>query len=59
VIRAVRKAAGAAGVDYIGFPDPLRHHPELMTDNAHPNDAGYAAIAAALDKHLARFLPKS
>jgi lysophospholipase L1-like esterase len=59
VIHAVRKAASAAGVDYIGFPDPLRHHPELMADDAHPNDAGYAAIAAALEKHLTRYLPKS
>jgi lysophospholipase L1-like esterase len=58
VIRAVRRGVQAAGVHYLGYPDPLRGHPGLMADGNHPNDDGYAAIAAVLEKRLVKYVPK-
>jgi lysophospholipase L1-like esterase len=58
VIRAVRRGVQAAGVHYLGYPDPLRGHPGLMADDNHPNDDGYAAIAAVLEKRLVKYVPK-
>ena len=49
---SVRQAAKAAGATFLDIPDPLHGHPEWMADQANPNDAGYAAIAAALEKKL-------
>jgi lysophospholipase L1-like esterase len=58
MIRAVRKAAHAAGIDEVAFPDPLRGHPSFMADDNHPNNDGYVAIAAALEKRLAKYVPR-
>lgn len=57
VTAAVQAAVGAAGGHYLGEPDPLHGHPDWMADAADPNDAGYAAIAAALAPQLRRLLP--
>ena len=38
----------AADGHYLAVPDPIHGHPQDMSDGADPDDAGYAAIAAAL-----------
>jgi lysophospholipase L1-like esterase len=57
----VMAGAAAIGADYI--PDAshwIEHHPEWMADDGlHPNDAGYAHMAAQMDAALARLgLPR-
>ena len=49
VAAAVADTAASVGVEFIDSGQPLAGHPELMSgDGIHPNDAGYAAIAAAV-----------
>lgn len=54
IIGWVHGAADASGADWI--PDAshwIEHHPEWMaSDGLHPNDDGYAAIAAQMDAAL-------
>lgn len=52
VAAGVQAAVTAAGGDYVDGPDPLQGHPNWMADDADPNAAGYAAIAAALVPRL-------
>jgi lysophospholipase L1-like esterase len=54
----VKDAVTAAGGRYLDLPDPIRGHPSFMADAADPDDAGYAAIAAALEPKLEPLLPK-
>ncbi|MEO8888809.1 MAG: SGNH/GDSL hydrolase family protein [Jatrophihabitantaceae bacterium] len=54
---SIKSAVESAGGQYLNLPDPLHGHPEFMADAADPNDAGYAAIAAALQPALAKLLP--
>jgi lysophospholipase L1-like esterase len=49
---AVKHAVTAVGGTYLDLPDPIRGHPRFMADAADPDDAGYAAIAAALEPKL-------
>lgn len=45
----VQSAVQAVGGTYVNLADPLLGHPEyIASDGVHPNDAGHAAIAAAL-----------
>jgi lysophospholipase L1-like esterase len=45
----VQSAVSSVGGVYVDLADPLLGHPEFIaTDGVHPNDAGHAAIAAAL-----------
>jgi lysophospholipase L1-like esterase len=57
VAAAIKTAVQSAGGRYLDLPDPLRGHPEWMADAADPNDAGYAAIAAALQPAISAQLP--
>jgi lysophospholipase L1-like esterase len=52
----VRAEAAVIGADYIsGASHWIEHHPEWMADDGlHPNDAGYAQIAARMDAALTR-----
>lgn len=54
----VRQAAHAAGVRYVGITDPIRGHANYMANAADPDDRGYAAIAAVLEKRLASQVPR-
>ena len=56
---SIRRAVEAAGGTYLDIADPLRGHPEWMADAADPNDAGYAAIATALESKLRPLMPAS
>lgn len=55
---AVKSAVTAAGGSYLDLPDPIHGHPDFMADAGDPNNAGYAAIAAALESRLAPLLPR-
>lgn len=57
VASEVKSAVTHAGGIYLDVPDPLEGHPGWMADAADPNDAGYAAIAAAIEPKLATLLP--
>jgi lysophospholipase L1-like esterase len=52
----VKAEAAVIGADYIsGASHWIEHHPEWMADDGlHPNDAGYAQIAARMDAALTR-----
>ncbi|AYG04172.1 SGNH/GDSL hydrolase family protein [Gryllotalpicola protaetiae] len=53
VQQAVQTAARAHGASYLDIGEPLRDHPEFITaGSVLPNDAGYAALAAAIEKAL-------
>ncbi|HQI65149.1 MAG TPA: SGNH/GDSL hydrolase family protein [Rhodoglobus sp.] len=56
IIGWVRDAAAAIGADYIpGASHWIEGHPEWMaSDGLHPNDAGYAAMAARMDAELTK-----
>ena len=58
VAHLVRLAAEHAGATYLNVPDPIHGHPGFMADPGHPDDQGYAAIAAALEKRLPKFVPR-
>lgn len=50
---AVRAGVTAVGGTYLDIGEPLRGHPEwLIADAKHPNSAGHAAIADAVDAAL-------
>jgi acyl-CoA thioesterase I len=50
----VRAEARRAGADYLDIGEPMAGHKDLMAaDGWQPNDAGHAAIAAAVEKALA------
>jgi hypothetical protein len=49
----LKPAAAAVGATYLNVPDPIRGHPGEMANAANPDDAGYAAIAKALEPKLA------
>lgn len=55
---SVKSAVESAGGIYLDLPDPLHNHPDFMADASDPNDAGYAAIATALQPELATLLPR-
>ncbi|HET6915319.1 MAG TPA: SGNH/GDSL hydrolase family protein [Acidimicrobiales bacterium] len=47
--QAVKTAASDTGVTYLDIGEPLRGHPGwVISDGAHPNDAGHKAIADAI-----------
>lgn len=51
---AVKANAEAAGATYVDIGEPLLGHPELVAaDGVHPNDAGHAAIYAAVRQAVA------
>jgi lysophospholipase L1-like esterase len=52
----VRRAAADIGADYIpGASHWIEHHPEWMAgDGLHPNDVGYAQIAARMNAELGK-----
>lgn len=52
VQQSVRTAASAHGATYVDIGEPLRGHPELISSGVMPNDAGYAAIASAIENAL-------
>jgi lysophospholipase L1-like esterase len=56
IIGWVKAAAAAIQADYVpGASRWIAHHPEWMaTDDEHPNDAGYAQLAAKMDAALAK-----
>jgi lysophospholipase L1-like esterase len=56
IIGWVRDAAAAIDADYIsGASHWIEGHPEWMaSDGLHPNDAGYAAMAARMDAELTK-----
>jgi lysophospholipase L1-like esterase len=58
IASAVASAVRAAGGSYLDIADPLLGHPDWMANEADPNDAGYAAIAAAVEPGIAAHLPK-
>jgi lysophospholipase L1-like esterase len=49
----LKRDAAAVGATYLNLPDPIRGHPNEIATAARPNDAGYAAIARALEPKLA------
>ena len=53
----VKDAVTAAHGTYVDIEDPIHGHSDFMADDADPNDAGHAAIAAALEPKLAPLLP--
>ena len=57
VAHLVRLAAEHAGATYLSVSDPILGHPGFMADPGHPDDLGYAAIAAAVEKQLSKFVP--
>jgi acyl-CoA thioesterase I len=47
----IRTAVTSVGGTYLDIGSPLTGKPEDMSaDQVHPNDAGYAALAAAVEK---------
>jgi lysophospholipase L1-like esterase len=55
---AIQHDAASAGATYLSVGDPIHGHPSYMANAADPNDAGYAAIAAALAPKLAPLIPR-
>jgi lysophospholipase L1-like esterase len=55
---AIEDGITAVGGTYLDIEDPIHDHPRFMADLADPNDAGYAAIAAALTPELEGLLPE-
>ena len=54
LISIVKAEAQRAGATYLDIGEPLFGHSAMMdVDGWHPNDAGHAAIAAAVEKALA------
>ncbi len=53
----VKDAVIAVHGTYVDIEDPIHGHSEFMANDADPNDAGHAAIAAALKPKLAALLP--
>lgn len=54
IVTAVQAGVEAVGGTYIDIGQPLKGHPEMVIDDGvHPNDAGHAAIAAAVKDALA------
>lgn len=54
VISVVKDEARRAGATYLDIGEPLLGHGDMVTlDGIFPNDAGHAAIAAAIEKALA------
>jgi lysophospholipase L1-like esterase len=54
LISIVKDEAARAGATYLDIGEPLYGHLAMMdVDGWHPNDAGHAAIAAAVEKALA------
>lgn len=50
----IQDAATSAGVEYLDTGQPLLGRPDFVAaDGVHPNDAGYAALAAAVEAALA------
>lgn len=53
IARAVQDGVTAVGGTYLDIGQPLRGHPEwIIADGIHPNAAGHAAIAQAVDAAL-------
>ena len=53
LISIVKEEAKRAGATYLDIGEPMFGHPSMMdVDGWHPNDAGHAAIAAAVEKAL-------
>jgi len=53
VISIVMPEAMRAGVTYLDIGEPMFGHSSMMAvDGWHPNDAGHAAIAKAVEKAL-------
>jgi len=53
VQQSVRTGATASGAQYVDIGEPLRDQPSLIgPGGVMPNDAGYAALAAAIEKAL-------
>jgi lysophospholipase L1-like esterase len=53
LISIVKDEAARAGATYLDIGEPLFGHSNMMdVDGWHPNDAGHAAIAAAVEKAL-------
>jgi lysophospholipase L1-like esterase len=51
LISIVKAEAQRAAATYLDIGEPLFGHPSMMdVDGWHPNDAGHAAIAAAVEK---------
>jgi lysophospholipase L1-like esterase len=50
---SLRQDAKAFGARYLDIRDPIHGHPSEMATAAHPDDAGYAAIARVLEPQLA------
>jgi lysophospholipase L1-like esterase len=48
----VKSAVTAVGGHYLAIGDPIHGHSSQMADDADPDDAGYAAIAKALEPAL-------
>lgn len=55
--QAIKKGVTDAGGTYLDIEDPIHNHPDFMADDADPDNAGYAAIAAALEPQLAPLIP--
>ena len=49
---SVKAAASAHGATYVDIGEPLKGHPEMISSGVMPNDAGYAAIASAIEGAL-------
>ncbi|MFC4243333.1 SGNH/GDSL hydrolase family protein [Gryllotalpicola reticulitermitis] len=49
---SVKAAAAGNGATYLDIGEPLRGHPEYISSGVVPNDAGYAAIALAIEAAL-------
>ena len=56
--RSVKQAVTKAGGHYVGGTDPLRGHPGYMADADHPDDDGYAAIAAVVAHRIQGYVPQ-
>ena len=54
LISIVKSEAARVGATYLDIGEPMFGHPNMVgVDGWHPNDAGHAAIAAAVEKALA------
>jgi lysophospholipase L1-like esterase len=59
IAKTIRTAVTAAGGTYLDIADPIRGHPEDMSDAADPDDSGYAAVAKAVEPELRPLLSSS